>query len=655
MEMDTEKRLRIALQAGDLLQSAFENLEYWLDLEAMPTWVKASIIELITREEWEELNDRFYQNLAFGTGGMRGRTIGRKSSSEEIDPCDARTPIRPAVGTNVLNDFTIIKATMGLYQTVSAHLKTQGSISIPRFVIAHDVRYFSRHFAELAASTWSQLGGQAILFEDARSTPQLSFSVRHYQAQCGAVITASHNPFHDNGFKVYFDDGAQVVAPHAEAIVDAVNAIHLEATLPYLDKQLGTVKTLGAEADTAYKKLLQEILSDEDSDLDDPLKVVFSPIHGTGGIISVPLLKAMGVHVYEVDEQKAMDSAFPTVASPNPENAAALKMALDRAKSVGADLVIATDPDADRMGVAVRNSLGEMELLTGNQIGSLMADYRIQTLKDRGILPEAGTKKAALIKTFVTTPMQDAIGEAHGLKVINTLTGFKWIGKKMANYELSMAAAYKEAEGIAINYDQTEPDVRAEILMDYSSFFVFGGEESYGYLAHDVVRDKDANGSVLLFAEMAAYHKSQGLSVIDALEALYRKHGYFSEKMINLYYEGAAGAQKIAQILKSYRENPPKKFGAVRVERMNDYGVDTFVDADGEQIPKQDFYLLECSDGYRFAVRGSGTEPKIKFYIFGQRTVPEAGEGMALIRSEVEASMKAFMEAIEADAHARAE
>lgn len=655
MEMDTKKRLTAAVQAGDLLESALENLDYWLSSDAMPAWVKVSINELISQGEWEELNDRFYQNLAFGTGGMRGRTIGRKSSSEELDPSDGQTPIRPAVGTNVLNDFTIIKATMGLYQTVSAHLKAQGSIAIPRFVIAHDVRYFSRHFAELSASTWSQLGGQAILFEDARSTPQLSFSVRHYQAQCGVVITASHNPFHDNGFKVYFEDGAQVVTPHAEAIVDAVNAIRFEATLPYLEKDLGTVKTLGAEADTAYKNLLQEILSDEGRNLEDPLKVVFSPIHGTGGIISVPLLKAMGVSVYEVDEQKAMDPAFPTVASPNPENAAALKMALDRAESVGADLVIATDPDADRMGVAVRNSFGEMELLTGNQIGSLMADYRIQTLKDRSILPEAGTEKAVLIKTFVTTPMQDAIGKAHGLKVINTLTGFKWIGKKMAQYEEAMGVAYKEAEGIAINYDQTEPDVRAEILMDYSCFFVFGGEESYGYLAHDVVRDKDANGSVLLFSEMAAHYKSQGLSVIDALEALYRKHGYYSEKMINIYYEGAAGAQKIAQILKSYRENPPKNFGAIRVERMDDYGVDSFVDGDGDSIPKQDFYVLECSDGYRFAVRGSGTEPKIKFYIFGQSAVPDTGDDLAQVRSEVEAGMAAFMEAIEADAHARAD
>ena len=208
-----------------------------------------------------------------------------------------------------------------------------------------------------------------------------------------------------------------------------------------------------------------------------------------------------------------MDAAFPTENSPNPENASALKMALDKAEFVGADLVIATDPDADRMGVAARDKEGLMKLLSGNQIGSLLADYRIKTLKERKVLPEQGSENAALIKTFVTTPMQDAIGKAHGLKVVNTLTGFKWIGKKLANYEAEMAAKYKEAEGIAINYDTTDPDVRADIMMDYATYFVCGGEESYGYLAHDVVRDKDANAAAILFAEMAAYYKSENLTV----------------------------------------------------------------------------------------------------------------------------------------------
>ena len=236
--MSLKEALLAAKEKGELFESSAENISYWLESDFMPKWVKASIEELITENAWEELNDRFYRNLAFGTGGMRGRTIGRISTCYELEEGEVKRPLRPAVGTNVLNDFTIIKATIGLYHYVSEYLKSKESIDIPRFVIAHDVRYFSRHFCELCASTWTQLGGQAIIFEDARSTPQLSFSVRHYNAHCGAVITASHNPYHDNGFKVYFDDGAQVVAPHAESIVDAVNAVDLSATIPFLEKCL---------------------------------------------------------------------------------------------------------------------------------------------------------------------------------------------------------------------------------------------------------------------------------------------------------------------------------------------------------------------------------------------------------------------------------
>ncbi len=652
--MSVNETLLAAQKKGELFESSVEHINYWLEADFMPKWVKASIEELISKNAWEELNNRFYRNLAFGTGGMRGRTIGKISTSSELEDGEAKTPLKPSVGTNVLNDFTIIKATIGLYNYVSEYLKSKGSIDIPKFVIAHDVRYFSRHFCELCASTWTQLGGQAIIFEDARSTPQLSFSVRHYKAHCGAVITASHNPYHDNGFKVYFEDGAQVVEPHAESIVEAVNAVDLSATIPFLEKRLENVISLGDSADDAYKALLKEILSYEVSSNEDNLKVVFSPIHGTGAVISVPLLEEIGIEVHCVDEQNIMDPSFPTVISPNPENASALKMALDKAEFVGADLVIATDPDADRMGVAVRDGEGRMKLLSGNQIGSLMADYRIKTLKERKILPQEGSENAALIKTFVTTPMQDAIAKAHGLKVVNTLTGFKWIGKKLADYEAEMSAKYKEAEGISINYDTTDPDVRADIMMDYATYFVCGGEESYGYLAHDVIRDKDANAAAILFAEMAANYKSENLTVMEALDGLYLEHGFFAEKMINIYYEGAIGAQKIANILKSYRENPPKNFGEINVNAVKDFGVSDIYDEDGKMIPKQDFFFLECSHGYSFAVRGSGTEPKIKFYVFGQKALSE-NHALPEIKSELVSAMKEFMELIEADAHTRAE
>ena len=651
--MELETKLLDAVETGDLLESSFENIQDWLKADFLPSWVKESIDELIQADAWEELNDRFYKDLAFGTGGMRGRTIGRQPTSQEMgEGLDPRNPVQAATGTNVLNDFTIIKATIGLYRYVSEYLRRNNSIDIPRFIIAHDVRFFSRHFCELSASTWNRLGGQALIFEGPRSTPQLSFSVRHYKAHCGAVITASHNPFHDNGFKVYFQDGAQVVSPHAESIVEKVSEVDLKSVVQHLDKDLETVKILDVSADDLYIQCIQGVLSIEDKSEASDLKVVFTPIHGTGGIASIPVLKEMGVSVFDVPEQSLMDSAFPTVASPNPENASALEMAIQKANRVQADVVIATDPDADRMGVAVRTKEGAMQLLTGNQIGSLLAEYRIQTLKERSILPEEGTDKAVLIKTFVTTPMQDAIAKSHGLKVINTLTGFKWIGQKLANYEQIMRTEYRKAEGIEINYDATDSMTRAEILMDYSTYFVFGGEESYGYLAQDAVRDKDANASVALFCEMAAYYKSQNRSVIDALDSLYLKHGYYNEQMINLYYEGAAGAQKISNILNSYRSNPPEAFGEFKIATIKDFGVDTIYDSDGDLIPKQDFFVLEFENGFSYAVRGSGTEPKIKFYVFGFKAT-DGTSNLAQIKEDSNAEMAMLKDLIEEDAHQR--
>jgi phosphoglucomutase len=315
--MKIEEKLLKAVEEKKVLESTAENIRYWIVADFLPLWVKTSIKELIDAQAWDELNDRFYKNLAFGTGGMRGRTLGKRPTSEELGAdMNPRNPIRAAVGTNVLNDFTIIKATIGLYNYVAAYLKSNDILDIPRFVIAHDVRYFSRHFCELSASTWNRLGGQALIFEGPRSTPQLSFSVRHYKAHCGAVITASHNPYHDNGFKVYFGDGAQVVSPHAKNIVSEVGLVGLESVVAHLEKELANVKTLGALADRAYTDLMEEVLSDESPNQESSLKVVFTPIHGTGGIASVPVLKKMGIDVFEIEEQNKMDPAFPTVASP---------------------------------------------------------------------------------------------------------------------------------------------------------------------------------------------------------------------------------------------------------------------------------------------------------------------------------------------------
>jgi len=653
--MSLIEKIESAGADGSLLESTVANLKIWASADFLPEWVGASIAELVDAGEWEELNDRFYQNMAFGTGGIRGRTIGKVSASAETGTLSPQgSPEHAAVGTNVLNDFNLIRATVGMFRYVEKYLRDSGRHDLPRFVIAHDVRHFSRHFCELAASTWCKLGGQALIFEGPRSTPQLSFAVRQFKATCGAVITASHNPPHDNGFKAYFEDGAQVVSPHAEGIVNLVNEVKLEELTQFLDVDLKPVIVLGSEADQPYLDLLEEMVVDADVMQKESPKIVFTPIHGCGAISSMPILKKLGVEVIEVPEQMEPDGRFPTVKSPNPENAEALSMAIAKANETGADAVIATDPDADRMGVAVRNRAGEMVLLTGNQIGTLLAEYRISTLKDAEILPEDGSENAVLIKTFVTSPMQEAVATWHGLKTINTLTGFKWLGEKLAGYEAEMKAKLFEKEGLAVDYDACDVWTKADLMLDYSTYFVFGGEESYGYLATDKLRDKDANAAVVMFCELAAYLKSQEMTFPEYLDALYLQHGYYEEKTINIYYEGAAGSQKIKNILESYRSHPPKAFGDVTVSGFTDFGKDEIIDADGKRIPPQDFYFLELSNGYSFAVRGSGTEPKIKFYVFGRSDVTDPDE-LEQVKADASEVMEAMLKAIDADARERAE
>ena len=653
--MSLIEKIESAEAAGALLESTVTNLKNWMSADFLPEWVGASITELIEKEEWEELNDRFYQTMAFGTGGIRGRTIGKVTASSETGTPSAQgTPEHAAVGTNVLNDFNLIRATVGMFRYVKQYLDESGRHDLPRFVIAHDVRHFSRHFCELAASTWCKLGGQALIFDGPRSTPQLSFAVRHYKATCGAVITASHNPSHDNGFKAYFEDGAQVVSPHAEGIVNLVNEVKLEELVQFLDVNLDHVIVLNSSADEPYLDLLEEMVVDTEVMQKVAPKVVFSPIHGCGAISSVIALRKLGVEVIEVPEQMEPDGCFPTVKSPNPENAEALAMAIAKANETDTDVVIATDPDADRMGVAVRDRAGEMVLLTGNQIGTLLAEYRISTLKDAEILPEDGSENAVLIKTFVTSPMQEAVATWHGLKTINTLTGFKWLGEKLAEYEAEMKAKLFEKEGLAVDYDACDIWTKAELMLDYSTYFVFGGEESYGYLASDKLRDKDANAAVVMFCELAAYLKAQEMTFPEYLDSLYLQHGYYEEKTINIYFEGAAGSQKIKNILESYRSDPPKAFGDVTVSGFTDFGKDEIIDADGKRIAPQDFYFLELSNGYSFAVRGSGTEPKIKFYVFGRSDVTDPEE-LAEVKVAANKVMETTLAAIDAEARHRAE
>ncbi len=648
--MTTLDRIQQAAKSGQLLPSTVENMTAFLGA-GLPAWTTASIEELVKAEAWGELNDRFYRYLEFGTGGMRGRTIGVRPAAAETGKVDAKgSPEHAAVGSNMLNDFTLIRATVGLFRYTKKYLDGQGRKDKPRLVIAHDVRHFSRRFCELAASVWTRLGGDAYIFDGPRPTPQLSFSVRWLKAHAGVVITASHNPPHDNGFKAYFEDGAQVVPPHDKGIVTEVNAVPLGELPPYLDVNLAGVTTLGRDADDAYLAVATKAALDPQVFRQTKLRVVYTNIHATGAVHSLPLLLHAGCDVHPVPEQLDFDARFPTVKSPNPENAEALSHAVALADRANADVVLATDPDADRMGCAVRNRAGKMELLTGNQIGALLAEYRLMKYKELGWIPREGSPHVAIIKTFVTTQLQDAIGRGHGVKVINTLTGFKWIAAKMRGYEEKLCRAM----GPGFDYDATPFAERAKLLQQYSTFYAFGTEESYGYLPNDYLRDKDGNAACLMFAELCAWVKGRGLTVPEYLDEVFLRYGFYLEGVINLYYEGASGNAKIKRILETYRSSPPKQFGDVTVTQFQDFGREKIFDADGEQIPMQDLYIVTLSNGYSFAARGSGTEPKMKFYLFGNEKVSSAAE-LPAVKARVRATLDQLKSLIEADAKRRAE
>jgi phosphoglucomutase len=373
-------------------------------------------------------------------------------------------------------------------------------------------------------------------------------------------------------------------------------------------------------------------------------KVVFTNLHGTGGHINVPMLRAFGFDVLTVPEQDVQDGRFPTVESPNPENAPALKMAIDLAEQSGAEIVIGTDPDADRMGVAVRDSSGKMVLLTGNQIGSLMAWYRLKTCFDLGWLTHANRSRAVLIKTFVTTELQHAIADGFGVGIVDTLTGFKYIAGKLRKYEDAVPAD-KKGDYRALTEEQTRL-----LRLEYSRFFVFGGEESYGYLGSDSVRDKDANGATLMFAEVAAYAKSVGKTIPELMDDVYREFGYYLEVGKSLVMEGADGAAKIQALANSYAENPPSSVDGSAVLRVRDFAKQDLYDQEGDLLPKEKMLFVDLEDGRSFAVRPSGTEPKIKFYLFGKAA---AGGDLTDSKNRVRNSLESLWAWIEVDAKMR--
>jgi phosphoglucomutase len=648
--MTTLEKIKSAGAAGRLMPGAVDNLAAFLGAN-LPDWAVASIGELVAKEAWSELNDRFYRYLEFGTGGMRGRTIGVVPAAAETGRLSATgTPEHAAIGSNMLNDFTLIRAVVGLFRYTAHYFESRGGAGRPRLVIAHDVRHFSRHFCELAASTWTRLGGEAFIFDGPRPTPQLSFSVRWLKAHAGIVITASHNPPHDNGFKAYFDDGAQVIPPHDTGIVAQVNAVPLGELGSFLAIDISKVTTLGREADDAYLAVAAKAVLDPEVLRKTQLTVVYTNIHGTGAVQTLPLLRHAGCEVHDVPEQLDFDARFPTVKSPNPENPEALALAIKLAEKLGSDVVLATDPDADRMACAVRNRAGKMELITGNQIGALLADYRLMKYKELGWIPREGSVRACIVNTVVTTQLQDAIGRGHGVKVIKTLTGFKWIAAKLRGYEERL----RQAMGPGFDYEAATFEERAKLLLQHSTFYVFGTEESYGYLPNDYLRDKDGNSACLMFAELCAWVKSRGLTVPEYLDEIFLRYGFYLEGVINIYYEGATGSAKIKRILETYRANPPQAFGGVKVTRFQDYGREKVLDADGEALPAQDLYVVTLSNGYTFAARGSGTEPKMKFYLFASDRVAGAAE-LPAVKVKTRATLDGLIRLIEADARQRAE
>lgn len=615
-----QEKLNNAVAAGSLLPASRENILALLSATDNPVY-PAAVQELAEAGQWVELNDRFFRTLAFGTGGLRGRTIGRIVTTAEqgIGGPNGR-PEHPCVGTNTMNFHNVSRAIQGMISTIKSFLADSGTQRRPRLVFGHDTRHFSRDFAEFCARVCTDLGCDAWLFAAERSTPQLSFAIRHLGADAGVVLTASHNPPHDNGFKAYFNDGGQLVDPYATQVIEAVNAIHNPAYLPLPDEERGTLTIMGNEIDEAYLKRLTGLVLEPSRLSGGPRpKIVFTTLHGTGGRIIPNVLRRLGCEVETVAAQDTPDGRFPTVASPNPENAEALQLAIEQADATRADIVIGTDPDCDRMGVAARDADGKLVLITGNQIGSLLAYHRTRTLFQQGVLNDGNRERATLIKTFVTTDLQSTIADHYGIGCVNTLTGFKYIAAKLRKYEDAIPRhLYRDYTSL------DEMESRA-LRLEHSRFFIFGGEESYGYLGSDSIRDKDANGSAVMFVEMACYAMSIGLTVPGLLDLVYREFGYFLEKNHSKTFEGAEGAARIAALAASYADEPPTEVDGSRVINIRDFNRDTLTDEEGDAIPKEKMLFVELEDGRSFAVRPSGTEPKIKYYLFGRQLPPAGG------------------------------
>jgi phosphoglucomutase len=541
------------------IMSPKEKAEFWLS-QNLDQDTNDAIEELLSGDE-NELIESFYKDLEFGTGGLRG-IMG--------------------VGSNRMNKYTIGMANQGLANYILKSFPNQET----SVAIAFDSRNNSPYFAQITANVLSANGIKVYIFEELRPTPELSFAIRHYKCKAGVMVTASHNPKEYNGYKAYWDDGAQLTPPHDENVIDEVKAITGFDQIKF-DPIEENIVNIGPEVDELYVKNVVDLALQPDIIAqNNDVRIVFSSIHGTGITMVPRVLNALGFKQVDiVEEQAEPDGNFPTVVYPNPEESEALTLALKLAEKVDADVLMATDPDADRVGIAIKNHKGEFMLINGNQLASLLVFYILKARTEMGALDQ---KRHYMVKTIVTTELIDTMCAAYGIDCFNTLTGFKYI-----------ATVIRELEG--------------------EREFIGGGEESYGFMTSETVRDKDAVATCALIAEMTAFAKSQGKGVIDLLDEMYLKHGLWYESMTSITKQGKAGAEEISQMMQDFRAKPPKSLGGTEVTTIRDYQTGTETDLrSGNKttldFPKSNVLQFITADGSKISARPSGTEPKIKFY-----------------------------------------
>lgn len=542
-----------------------ENFQKWLDFEQLPDYLRQ---ELLSMDE-KTKEDAFYTNLEFGTAGMRGY-IG--------------------AGTNRINIYVVRQATEGLAKLI----ETKGEEAKKRGVaIAYDSRHFSPEFAFESAQVLAQHGIKSYVFEALRPTPELSFAVRHLNAYAGIMVTASHNPAPFNGYKVYGQDGGQLPPADADALTDFIRAIENPFAVELADldesKSVGLIQVIGEDVDIEYLREVKDVNINQDliNNFGKDMKIVYTPLHGTGEMLTRRALAQAGFEsVVVVESQAKADPDFSTVKSPNPESQAAFALAEELGREVDADVLVATDPDADRLGVEIRQPDGYYKNLSGNQIGAIIAKYILEAHKTAGTLPE----NAALAKSIVSTELVTKIAESYGATMFNVLTGFKFIAEKIQEFEEK-----------------------------HNHTYMFGFEESFGYLIKPFVRDKDAIQAVLLVAEIAAYYRSRGLTLADGIDEIYKEYGYFAEKTISVTLSGVDGAAEIKKIMDKFRENGPKQFNNTDIVLLEDFQKQTATKNDGTisnlTTPPSNVLKYTLADDSWIAVRPSGTEPKIKFYI----------------------------------------